>query len=95
MIARVIVGLTALAIVASCAAPSTMKVASTDALTGTLTPAPIPAPAPTATFAPTAPAEEPAGGYLIAFASGRDNMSGIYVTDLRGRSVHLITRQSM
>ncbi|CAG0929528.1 Tol-Pal system protein TolB [Thermoflexales bacterium] len=47
------------------------------------------------TSTPAALMPEQADQYLIAFASQRDNLPGIYVTDLRGRSVQLITRQPM
>jgi dipeptidyl aminopeptidase/acylaminoacyl peptidase len=97
MLARIVMWIIVLVCSIGCAAP-TLPVTRGPSPTS-VAPNPIGTPRPTliATEAVTATVnlEELDDHYLLAFASERDNMPGIYLTDRRGRWVHLITREAM
>lgn len=98
MLARITIFSAMCTILIGCAAPPVSTSAVTPGATPVLTPLPIGSPAPTADAAVTpaiATEKSTTAEYRLAFASARDNLPGIYLTDLRGRAVHLITRQPM
>jgi dipeptidyl aminopeptidase/acylaminoacyl peptidase len=99
MLVRVINWIFLFALLIGCAAPPTLTSTAVPSLTPAATLVSIDAQRATPTVittpTPAAIAEEQTEGYLLAFATERNNVPGIYVTDLRGYSVHLITRQPM